>query len=131
MTEPMKNAPSMARKGGIRKGATMKRLSPVLFAMLLEELVSGPSTWRELSDHTGLSRNTILTALDAMHKRDLIYVAGWEKDARGASTIRAFAFGKKPDAPRPKKTQAEVNRAFRQRHGVTSLRTNIFQQVAA
>lgn len=91
------------------------RLNGILFAMLLEELIAGPSTWQELSEHTGLSRNTILNTLQALRKRKLVYVAAWEKDPRGAATMRAYAFGDKPDMKRPRRTPAETKREYRAR----------------
>lgn len=92
------------------------RLNAVLYATLLAELVEGPTTRQELIDHTGLSRQTILSLVRALHERGLIHVASWEKDGRGKHSIAAFRFGAGKDAKRPPPlTSVELQRAHRQR----------------
>lgn len=92
------------------------RLNAVLYATLLAELVAGPTTRQELIDHTGLSRQTILSLVRALHERGLIHVASWEKDGRGKHSIASFQFGSGRDAKRPPPlTAVEVQRAARAR----------------
>jgi transcription initiation factor IIE alpha subunit len=115
----------------MKKGQKQTRLNAVLFAILLDDLVSGPATWHELVECTGLGRNTVLGVLRALYKRKLIHIAAWEEDPRGVPTIRAYAFGKKPDAKQPRKSKEDINRTYRQRRGTTALRANIFADPAA
>lgn len=102
--------------GGSPKGKPKNRLNAVLYATLLAELIEGPTTRQEMADHTGLSRQTILSLVRALHERGLIHIASWEKDARGKHSIAAFRFGSGRDAKRPPPLQSnEVTRAWRQR----------------
>ena len=98
------------------KKGKMTRLNATLFAMALEEMAHGPTTRTELGERTGLSRQTILSLITALHKRRLIYVAGWERDGGGRASIQAFALGDKPNARKPPPlTSAETQRAYKER----------------
>lgn len=92
------------------------RLNAALYAILLEELVDGTATRREMAERTGLSAQTILSLVTALHKRGLIHVAAWERDAVGRHSIPAFQFGRKRDVARPAPlTKAECKRQQRAR----------------
>jgi hypothetical protein len=92
------------------------RLNAVLYATLIQELMDGPSTRVELMTATGLSHQTILSNVRALHERGLIHVACWEKDAMGRHSIAAFTFGRGGDARKPAPlTPVELKRAQRRR----------------
>jgi DNA-binding IclR family transcriptional regulator len=115
---------SVKKRGG-------SRLNAVLFAMLMEELTAGPSTWQELADHTGLSRNTIWSFIRALRARGLVHIACWEPDPRGALKRAAFSFGKKPDAPRPKLTKTQISQRYRARRTGGALLASAFSGMSA
>lgn len=101
---------------GSPKGKPKNRLNAVLYATLLAELVEGPTTRQEMIDHTGLSRQTILSLVRALHERGLIHVASWERDSRGKHSIAAFQFGRAKDVKRPPPlTASELQVAYRSR----------------
>lgn len=92
------------------------RLNGLLFAMMLEELLSGPCTSEVLAEHTGLCLRTVRKTLQALHERKLVYIAAWEKDSIGRQAqVKVYAFGQARDAKRPTKSSSQVQRDYRAR----------------
>lgn len=83
------------------RGKYQTKLNAVMFSMMLEELMAGPSKAQDIAEYTGMSIITVQRTLRVMHRRKVIHVAAWEEDARGAWTLRAFALGDKKDARKP------------------------------
>lgn len=83
------------------RGKYQTKLNAVMFTLMLEDLMDGPSTAQELAEHTGMSILTVQRTLRVMHRRGVIRISGWNEDTRGAWTIRAFALGRGKDAPKP------------------------------
>jgi hypothetical protein len=110
-------------EGSVKKTRKPKtRLNAVLYAMLLEDLVAGPATRQELMRRTGLSYETIMSVVRALHSRRLIHVTAWERDAIGRHSIAAFAFGSKADAKRPPAlTRGECKRNQRARKAAAAI----------
>lgn len=111
---------------GSARGTSKPRLNSILFAMLLEDLMEGPSTWTELSEKTGLCRGSVLAAIRAMKDRKLVHIAGWERDAAGRINVPAFQLGRGRDAVKPVKTRAAVNRDQRAKSASSALRGTAF-----
>jgi DNA-binding IclR family transcriptional regulator len=97
------------------KGKKQIKLNALMLAMLLEELVAGPCTAQALAEHTGLGLITIQRFFRALKARDLIHIAGWEKDVNGRYVIRVFGFGSGTDVRCPKKRRTVTQREYRQR----------------
>lgn len=96
----------MAPPTGIRQ----VKLNAVMFAMMLDELLTGPCTAKHISEVTGMAGLTVNRTFRAMYRRRVVHVAGWEKDAAGRHTVRVFALGPGRDAKIPKKSKAQMNR---------------------
>lgn len=96
------------------KKPTPVRLNAVLFAMAVEELVQGPTSRKELMEHTGLSPETVFSIIRALHSRRLIHIAGWERDGADRASIAAFEFGDKPDAKKPRRRTHMENKRTQQ-----------------
>lgn len=92
------------------------RLSHLTFALLLEELLSGPSTVSALAEHSGMSHRYLCKVMKAMHGKKVVHISGWEKDSIGRQAqVRVYGLGPGRDKPRPIKTRQEVNEAYRRR----------------
>ncbi len=91
------------------------KLGAMSFAKVLRALTDGPSSAQELQDATGLSLETLHNLMRALRKEKLAHIGSWEKDALGRDTIRIYRLGAGQDAPRRKKTKAQIARECRQR----------------
>lgn len=94
-----------------------KNLSNVVaWARIIECLLDGVHTVKELHDESGLGLNTIRKLMTVMKRRDRIFIAAWERDSSpaGRYTIPAYALGSGPDVLRPlSKTATERSRRRR------------------
>jgi len=96
------------------RGKYQTKLNGVMFAMMLEDLMTGPSTAQQLADYTGMSLITVQRTLRVMHRRGVVHIAAWDEDARGAKTRRSFALGHGKDARKPPPiSKAEKNRRYK------------------
>jgi DNA-binding MarR family transcriptional regulator len=96
------------------RGQYQIKLNAVMFTMMLEEMLEGPSTAQNLAEHTGMSLITVQRTLRVMHRRGLVYISGWEKDSTSRWAVRVFTFGKGKDAKRPPpKPRAQKSREHR------------------
>lgn len=91
------------------------KLGAMSFAKVLRALTDGPSSAQELQEATGLSLETLHNLMRALRKEKLAHIGSWEKDALGRDTIRIYRLGPGQDAPRRKKTKAQIARECRQR----------------
>ena len=85
------------------------------FAKVMRALTDGPSSAQEMQEATGLSLETLHNLMRALRKEKLVHIGSWEKDALGRDTIRVYRLGSGQDAPRRKKTKAQIARECRQR----------------
>jgi len=94
----------------------LNRVKPLSLAELIYFLREGEYTVHELAELTGLHENTIGEYLRAMHKRKVVYVAGWGPDARGGMNVREWSLGEQKDKPKPKaKSAVERQKNYRNR----------------
>lgn len=112
------------------RGKYQIKLNSVMFSMMLEELMAGPSKAQDIVEYTGMSIITVQRTLRVMHRRKVIHIAAWEKDARGAWTMRAFALGNKKDAPKPKPGGNRTH-SQRQRRAAAAAMNGAFSQLQA
>ena len=90
------------------------RLGYLVYAMVLEEMLSGPVTARAIADHTGLGHRYVCRMLKAMHQRKVVHLSGWDKDVIGRNGVRVYSLGPGRDVPKPApKPREEINRTFR------------------
>jgi DNA-binding transcriptional ArsR family regulator len=97
------------------------RLGPLSVAKIMRTLLDGPSTVPELQEISGLSVSTLYEYLRALRKEGVVHVSGWEKDATGRESLRVFKLGPGKDAPRQRKSKAQIARECRQRKSVANL----------
>lgn len=102
-------------------GKKQVKLNAVMFAMMLEELLSGPCTAQDIADYTGMSLLTVQRTLRAMYRRKVLHVAAWERDVAGRMTVRVFGLGAGKDAKAPITTRSEMNRKYRLRKAMAPL----------
>lgn len=87
-----------------------------LYAKLIGALSDGVAkSYVELANYTGLHEHTVRRYIMALreHKPRLARITEWSEDVRGNPSIRCFAMGSRPDAPRPRMTPAERQRRQR------------------
>lgn len=103
-----KDVPPGPRGKRCRTGMGKLRVNAMTNAVLIRELMDGPSTAAELAELVGLSKQTITRYLMAMHRKKCIRIAGWDRDSSGKQSIRCFGFGDAPDAKKEPKKAAGV-----------------------
>lgn len=94
---------------------TQVRLSYETFAMLLEELTSGPCTANQLAEASGMGHRYVRRLLKALKARKLVHISGYDKDSRGRLSVTVFSLGHGRDAPRKGKSREAINREYRTR----------------
>jgi hypothetical protein len=107
------------------------RLSYLTFAMLLEELLSGPCTAKHLSEHTGMGHRYMCRLIDALHTKRVVHIAGWDKDALGRVAVRVYGLGPGKDAQKKTKPRHQVNREYRAKEAMAPLRGTAFYGLGA
>lgn len=110
---------------------TRPRLNAIVFTILLEELVSGPSNLHTLCEVSGLEKKTVRKVLKAMYDRKLIHLKAYEADRRGSFVVPLWAFGPGKDAERKIKTRAQVCKTYRQRKAMEQMTAAMAMQPAA
>lgn len=85
----------------IRRRKNFVRVNAMSFGLLIKDLQLGVYSQQELADNCGLAIQTVRLYVKTLHKIKAVYIADWAEDKRGGRTIRIFALGDKPDAPKP------------------------------
>ena len=83
------------------------KVSAITYARLIEAMIDGDLTCRELAEETGLHYVTVLQYVRELHKVGAVHVAYYELDNRGRATTRVFKLGRGKDAKRAPKTSAQ------------------------
>jgi len=73
------------------------------------------STVAALVDRTGLTRQTIYKALRALERSKVARINHWHCDDSGRAVEPVWTFGSEPSEPRPRRTNAQKQRAYRER----------------
>lgn len=91
------------------------RLGALSMAKLTRALLEGPCSIQELQEVSGLSVNTIHTYMRALRKEKAAHISAWEKDATGRDSFRVYKLGPGKDAPRSRKSKAQIAKECRKR----------------
>ena len=91
------------------------RVNAIAIAEMLKAAQEGIYTSWELVDISGLSINTVRGYMNVLHKAGVVHVCDWEEDARGIRTRKVYKLGKGKDAVKPKLSEQEVNRRYREK----------------
>ena len=91
------------------------KVNAMSYAHLVKMLMEGTRTADELSEETGLHKNTIYQYTRELHKVNAVHIACWEQDALGRDCKPVFMIGAKPDAKRHKLTALQRSTNYRAR----------------
>lgn len=91
------------------------KLNQECYALVLKELLAGPSPTKELVAVSGMSLITIQELMRTFHRHQVAHIFAWDPDARGADSIPVWKLGPGRDAKRRKKSKAEICRDYRAR----------------
>ena len=91
------------------------RVNAIAIAEMLKAAQEGIYTSWELVEITGLTINTVRGYMNVFHKAGIIHICDWEEDARGNRTRKVYKLGAGKDAKKPKLSQSEVNRRYREK----------------
>jgi len=100
------------------------KLNHLAYCIAMEMLVDGDASTRAMADETGLNLTTIQAFIRTAKQRGTVHISAWDYDRYNKPSIPLYKFGSRPDAPRPKKTIAQIsrdyraNRARREKHAV-------------
>jgi DNA-binding IclR family transcriptional regulator len=97
------------------RGRKLRRVNALAFANLLAELIDGDKTIRELAEATGLHYVTLQEYLRLMHSRGAVHIVEWGVDSRYRPTMKVYKLGCGPDAIKPVKSRADIQREWRKR----------------
>lgn len=85
------------------------------YGRLIELMLDGTLSCRELAEETGLHYLTVLDYTRALHKASAAHISSWEKDAKGRDCIRIYKIGRGKDAKRTKISAADRAKAYREK----------------
>ena len=91
------------------------RLGALSMAKITRALLDGPCSILELRMVSGLNISTLHEYMRALRKEGVVHICGWERDATGRESLRVFKLGSGKDAPRAKKSKAQIARECRKR----------------
>ena len=91
------------------------RVNAIAIAEMLKAAQEGIYTSWELVEISGLSINTVRGYMNVFHKAGIVHVCDWDEDARGNRTRKVYKLGKGKDVAKPKLSQQEVNRRYREK----------------
>lgn len=91
------------------------RVNAIAIAEMLKAAQEGIYTSWELVEMTGLSINTVRGYMNVFHKAGVVHVCDWEEDTRGNRTRKVYKLGAGKDVKKPKMSQSEVNRRYREK----------------
>lgn len=94
----------------LKERAKLHKVNQDSYALALQRLISWPSDCHKLAEVCGLNVVTMQDLMRALKRRDVVYICGWRRDARGCEKTPIFALKLKPtdvDVPRRPLTPAE------------------------
>jgi transcription initiation factor IIE alpha subunit len=95
----------------------------MMFAEMIKLLHEGEYTKQQIQDKLGIANNTVQRWLEVLHRRRLVYIAGWYRAPRG-NPAAMWAFGyEMVDVPKPPPmTMAQYARRYKaKKRGVLGL----------
>lgn len=91
------------------------KMGAVLYGRMVEMMLHGTFSCREISEETGLHYVTVLEYTREMYRAGACYIAHWDKDNRGRDMIKIYKIGKGKDAKRHTVSKAERAAKYRER----------------
>jgi hypothetical protein len=107
----------------LKARSTQHKVNQDAYATLLGHLVKWAADCHKLADISGLHLVTVQDLLRAFHRKDVVFICGWNKDSMGRDTTPVFHLKLKPtdkDVPRRVMTPAERQAAYRQRRALAA-----------
>lgn len=104
------------RKPGAKRA---KKMSAFTYALLINLLMDGTRTCRELAEETGLHILTIYDYTYHLHKAKALFIVGW--DGEGRNQTRIFMLGRGKDVPRPSKSRKQISEDYKARQAAKAL----------
>jgi len=89
-------------------------MNPIQIASLMS-YIEKKSTVAALVDRTGLTRQTIYKALRALERSKVARINHWHCDDFGRAVEPVWMFGSEPSEPRPRRSNAQKQHAYRER----------------
>lgn len=104
-------------------------MGAVLYARMVEMMLHGTFSCKEMAEETGLHYVTVLEYTRELYRAGAAHIHCWDKDSHGRDLIKIYKIGKGKDAKRSALTKAE--RQARHRRKVAAIReANIFAEAA-
>lgn len=100
------------------------RLGALSMAKITRALLDGPCSINELKLVSGLNISTLHEYMRALRKEGVVHICAWERDTTGRESLRVFKLGNEKDAPRAKKSKAQIARECRKRKQDAKLATS-------
>jgi hypothetical protein len=94
---------------------TKRRVNALSLSKMLAAMQSGPHSFNELAEETGLYYHTVRHYVKAMHVEGVCHIGGWLPDARGREVIAQFELGAGRDVKPHRVTSAQRGKAYRAR----------------
>ena len=88
-------------------------MGALCYARMIEMMLHGTFSCREIADETGLHYVTVLEYTRELYRAGACHIAHWDKDSRGRDMIKIYKIGKGQDAKRHKLTKAERAERYR------------------
>ena len=79
------------------KGRKVIKVNALSFAKLIEALIDGVFTCRQLAEHSGLHYRTVTEQCRALHHVGAIHICDWEADGKGRFAVAVFKLGRGKD----------------------------------
>ena len=95
------------------------KVNAMSYAKLMQLLMQGTRTCKELAEETGLHIMTIYDYTYYLHKANVIHICMW--DGTGRQQTRIYMLGDKADAPRPSKSRQQIAEEYRARKSAKQL----------
>lgn len=114
-----------------RPARTQRRLNAGAFFNLLTALTTGPCTYLDLVEASGLNIWTVRIWVRTGRAKGFIRICDWERNNRNIPSTMVFEWAPgKRDKPRPKMTDAQRRQAWRDRQPKKTLTAGMNQFMA-
>lgn len=97
------------------RGKTTIKVNAMAYAHLVELMLDGTHSCRELAEITGLHYVTVLDYTRALHRAGAAHICAWEKDKRGRDLIKVYRIGRGRDAKRQRLTAQQRSARYREK----------------
>lgn len=91
------------------------KMGAVLYARMIEMMLHGTFSCREIADETGLHYVTVLQYARELYRAGACHIAHWDKDKRGRDITKIYKIGKGQDIKRQRMSKAERTARYREK----------------